>query len=82
MNSTNDHIPTAEIEQDIADTEHEIAVMQREVVAFEMVPRESRDFKMSRFRADARRDGIKKREEFISKLRALLAERREVKSVL
>lgn len=74
---SNDHIPTVEIEQDIADTEHEIAVMKREVTAFEAVPRESKDFRMSRFRADARIDGIRQREDFITKLRAILMQRSE-----
>ena len=75
MKNDNNHIPNTEIEQDIADTEHEIAVMQQEIEAFEAFPRESVEFRMAQFRASARRHGIKEREDFIAKLRVVLASR-------
>ena len=66
----NDHIPTAEIEQDIADTLAEIATMQREEKGLRII-----GDKWSVMRADARKSGIKEREEFVAKLRTILAER-------
>lgn len=69
------HISSAEIEQDVADTEREIAVMGKEITAFELIPHESVYFRMANFRASARRDGIKERLAFIAKLRAILESR-------
>jgi excinuclease UvrABC helicase subunit UvrB len=66
----NAHIPTEEIERDIADTEYEIETMQREEAGYRLV-----GDKLSVYRADARRDGIKRRQEFIAKLRELLKSR-------
>jgi hypothetical protein len=80
MSDVHAHIPTAEVEQDIVDTEQEIAVMEGELRAFEMVPHGSTEYKMAQFRASARREGIKQRQAFIGKLRAILAARSEVPS--
>lgn len=66
----NAHIHNAEIEQDIADTEAEIATMRREVEGFNLI-----GDRLSYMRASARRAGIREREEFIAKLKAILAER-------
>lgn len=67
----NDHIPIAKINQDIADTEHEITTMEREIKGFELL-----GDRMSIFRANARRDGIKRRELFIKKLNVILDHRK------
>jgi hypothetical protein len=66
----NDHIPTEEIKQDIFDTGREIADMRREEEGYRLI-----GDRMSLFRADARRSGIREREEFIAKLVALLKAR-------
>lgn len=66
----NASIPNAEIEQDIADTEAEIANMTREAEAFALL-----GDRMSDFRRTARLNGIKERQEFIGKLRQILAAR-------
>ena len=65
-----DHIPSEVIEKDIADTQYEIDQMRREADGFRMV-----GDRMSLFRADAREDGIREREVFIVKLKAILAAR-------
>jgi hypothetical protein len=70
MATTHDHIPTEEIKRDIADTEAEIVTMEREMEGLRLI----RD-RLSHFKADARRDGIQRRQEFISKLKAILTER-------
>lgn len=67
-------IPTEEIYQDIADTEAEIAVMERELKAFDILAPTDR---MARFKADHRRNGIKERREFIVKLQGILRSRKE-----
>ena len=67
----NSHIPTAEIEQDIADTEAEIADLERKAEAYAIL-----GDKMSDFRRTAALNGIEKRRIFIEKLRALLNARR------
>ncbi len=67
---SNENIPTAEIKNDIADTRHEIAQMEREEQGFRII-----GDRMSLFRADARRTGIAERKEFISKLESILSER-------
>lgn len=65
---SHEHIPTAEIEQDIADIEREIAQMEQEATWL-------REVRLNDMRASARRSGIKERQEFIAKLRAILEER-------
>lgn len=69
----NQDIPTSEMEQDIAATEYEIATMRREAEGFALI-----GDKMSDFRRRARLDGIKDRETFIAKLKAIL----EVRALL
>lgn len=73
-------ITTSEMERDILDTQQEIAVMEGELKAYEMIPRESSDYRMAQLRADYRRDGIGERRVFIDKLRAIIAERQSVSS--
>ena len=63
----NANIPTAEIEQDILDTQREIEQMEREAAGFRLI-----GDRMSVFRADARDDGIRRRKDFIEKLRRIL----------
>ena len=75
MNDLNAHIPTAEVEDDIAETLREIGVLQGEVMALEATPNGSADFKMAHFKASAKRSGIKEREIFIEALREILHER-------
>lgn len=67
-----DHIPTAEVKKDIADTWAEIKKMEREEAGYRMI-----GDRMSVFRADARRDGIKERHVFIEKLEVILKQRGE-----
>jgi LDH2 family malate/lactate/ureidoglycolate dehydrogenase len=64
------HIPDSEVRQDIADMEAEIKTMRREEEGLRLI-----GDRMSVYRADGRRSGIKQREEFIEKLRALLTAR-------
>lgn len=71
----NDHISTAEVRQDIADTLAEIATMEREEKGFTLV-----GDKMSLFRAAARRDGIRDRTAFVERLKTILLERGEATS--
>jgi len=63
-------ISAAEIEQDILDTEQEIAQMEREEKGLRLI-----GDKLSVYRANARRDGIKERRVFITKLKQILDER-------
>ena len=63
----NAHISDAEILQDIADTEREIATMQREAEGFAFF-----NDRWSDMRRQARISGIAEREQFIAKLRELL----------
>ena len=67
----NAHIPTEEIEQDILDTQHEIAAMRCEIEGFKLLGDRWADM-----RARARESGIKEREEFIGKLREILKGRK------
>lgn len=66
----NAHIPTEEIKYDIANTQEEIRRMTIEMDAFEAI-----GDKMSVFRATARRNGIKERQDFIKKLNMILSYR-------
>jgi hypothetical protein len=63
----NEKISTAEIEQDIADTEREIEQMEREVKGLRLI-----GDRLSHYKADARVDGIRERREFIAKLKKIL----------
>lgn len=72
----NAHIPTAEMEQDILDTEREIAQMAQEAEHLAGTPIHMREARWDHMRAEARRSGIKERQEFIAKLKAILEYRR------
>jgi hypothetical protein len=73
----NVHIPSAEIEQDILDTQAEIARMEMEAQYFEKTPLSMPDARLNHMKAQARRTGIKEREEFISKLQKILDLRKQ-----
>jgi hypothetical protein len=73
---TNQHIPTPEIERDIADTEREISTMEREAEALDML-----GDRMSDIRRRARLHGIEDRKIFIAKLKAILEARNVLGSV-
>lgn len=64
-------IPTEVMERDIAETEAEIATMEREIHGFRLL-----GDRWSMMRADARVTGIRERREFIAKVQAILATRR------
>ncbi len=66
-------IPTAEVKQDIEDTRREIADLERQMEGHRLV-----GDRMSIFRADAAADGIRRRQEFIEKLEAILKDRGEL----
>ena len=66
----NDHISNEEIEQDITDTKAEIIDMERKIKGYELI-----GDKMSIFRADGMRGGIRERQIFIEKLTQLLLSR-------
>jgi hypothetical protein len=63
----NEHIPTAEILRDRADTLAEIENMQREIKGLRLI-----GDRMSNFKADNREIGIKERREFVRKLGLIL----------
>ena len=67
LSDNNAHIPTAEIEKDIADTVVDIARWKREIQAYEIL-----GDRMSIFRADARRSYIKDATQFIEKLQSIV----------
>ena len=71
----NAHISDEEIYRDIADTEAEILQLQRELRHYESAPQGARTYRLDQLRADYRRNGIRERQEFIGKLRNLLAMR-------
>jgi len=72
----NSDIPTEDIENDIADTQAEIQVMEREIKGFRLL-----GDRWSMMRADSRETGIKERKDFIEKLEAIL-EVREGRALL
>jgi len=69
-------IPIAEIENDILETEREIAAMTTEADWLEKTPMTDRDAKWNHMRASARRSGIEERKDFIKKLQAILESRK------
>ncbi len=77
MNFAHITIPNTEIEQDIAETEAEIATMKREADFFESTPASAQDYRWNHMRAQARRTGIVQRREFIAKLQDILRYRKE-----
>lgn len=69
----NQHIPTVKIEQDIADTEQEIATMRRQIKGLRILA-DTGD-RMAFMRYMAREQGIEEREMFIAELKAILEAR-------
>ena len=63
-------VPLKEIKEDIFLTENEIVILEREIKGLELL-----GDRMSMFRADAKRSGIRERKIFIDKLKVLLSER-------
>lgn len=68
----NKDIPTSEIQQDIIDTEREIATMLEEADHLENTPLSLSTARWDHMRADARRSGVEEREHFVSQLKAIL----------
>lgn len=64
------NITTEEMLKDIADTEAEIATMEREIKGFRLL-----GDRLSHMRADARVSGIQQRREFIGEVQKIIAER-------
>jgi len=67
---SNDHIPTEEIKQDIADTWAEVHDLERKEKGHRLI-----GDRMSMFRADGCRSGITERMDFIAKLGLILEQR-------
>lgn len=67
---SHENITTEEMLQDIAETEQEIETMKRELEGFRLI-----GDRWSLMRADYRVMGIQAREQFLVKVRAILAER-------
>lgn len=76
LTDRNAHIPTAEVEQDIADTQREIVELKSEIDWLEKTPQSSRDFRLNMIKAQVKRDGIQQREKFIGQLEEILRVRR------
>jgi hypothetical protein len=72
----NAHIPDAEIEQDILDTEREITQMELEAERLAETPLSMPDARLQHMRADSRRSGIAERKKFVADLKAILDYRR------
>ena len=72
----NKDIPTKVIEQDIADTQAEIAQMEEEAKYLSATPLSMPTERWDHIRADARETGIKERKVFIEQLEAILEVRR------
>ena len=68
----NRDIPTAEIQQDIVDTQREILEMEEEAEHLANTPLSMKDARWNHMRAEARKSGIKERQEFIEKLKVIL----------
>jgi hypothetical protein len=66
----NAHITDAELAEDLADTEAEIARMTQEAEAWEKLPRLP-EHRWDHMKADARREGVKERAAFCEKLRRI-----------
>ena len=66
----NSHIPTDEITRDIAETEREIASMDRQETCLRTM-----GDKLSVYRADALRVRMEERQEFVYRLQQILAAR-------
>ena len=70
-------ITREEMLKDVADTEEEIAVMEREIQGLRLL-----GDRWSQMRADARVTGISERREFIEKVKALISPARDVGEIL
>ena len=77
MAENNKHIPTSEIEKDIIDTQREISQMEIKAKHLEMTPIGMREARWDHMRADVLMSGIKRRKEFIKKLKAILEFRKK-----
>lgn len=73
----NKHIPTAEIKQDILDTQNEIIQMEKEAEHLEATPMGMRETRWDHIRTSGRRSGIKERKAFIKKLERILEIRKK-----
>ena len=76
MAERNKLIPTAEIKQDILDTQNEIIQMEKEAEHLETTPMGMQETRWNHMRASARRTGIEERKAFIKKLEAILEVRK------
>lgn len=74
---TNKHIPTAQVLEDIGDTEREIRELEAEASHLEATPASSQDYKLNNYRASAKRTGIEDRKKFVANLRELIHARTE-----
>lgn len=72
----NEHIPSAEIEKDILETEMEIVKLEREAAHLEQTPISLASARLDHIRASARRSGIAEREQFVKNLKRILELRR------
>lgn len=70
---SHEHITTEEMQRDIADTEAEIATMERELEGLRLM-----SDRWSQMRADYRVTGIRERREFIAKVRTIIESRKPV----
>ena len=77
LSDENKHVPTAEIEHDILETEQEIQTMTAEAEHLEKTPLSMSTARWDHMRAQSRRGGIVKRKEFLEKLKGILAVRKE-----
>lgn len=68
------HIPTSEVEKDIADTEAEIFQMERELPGHKILAEAGDRLADMRYRAN--RDGIEERKRFVVKLKLILEHRK------
>jgi hypothetical protein len=76
----NAHIPTAEIRQDIADTEREITALRAEIEGHQIIVVRSsspHQRKMATFNVDAKKAGVEQRQAFVAFLQRLLEVRGE-----
>lgn len=72
----NAHVPLAEVEQDIRDTESEITEMQRKLPHLRGLAEADPRDRMVDLRARACADGIAERQEFVRKLRLIIEHRK------
>lgn len=74
----NAHVSDMEMERDIADTESEIACLEKEVEGLRLISESgSRDAKMAHFRRSGKLSGIEERKDFVRFLTAMLEARKD-----